>query len=93
MPADKDYLEYVMDFFTDFDGVSSRAMFGGYGIFHYDKMFALIAGSRLYFKVGDSNIGSFERAGSPQFKPCLITRSLPTCLRKTIPSGSGHWPR
>ena len=68
MPADKDYLEYVMELFADVEGVRSRAMFGGYGIFHYDKMFALIAGSRLYFKVGDSNIESFEKAGSPQFR-------------------------
>ncbi|HEY90355.1 MAG TPA: TfoX/Sxy family protein, partial [Dehalococcoidia bacterium] len=53
---------------ANFDGVSSRAMFGGYGIFHYDRMFALIAGSGLYFKVGDSNIESFENSGSPRFR-------------------------
>jgi len=44
-------------------------MFGGYGIFHNGDMFALIAGSTLYFKVSDENIKRYEEAGSSKFTP------------------------
>jgi len=43
-------------------------MFGGYGIFHQGKMFALVADSRLYFKVDDSTRQAFEVAGSARFR-------------------------
>ena len=92
MPVDRDYLDYVMELFAAFDGVSSRAMFGGYGIFHTDRMFALIAGSRLYFKVDDSNRESFENAGSPQFKP-MPYYEVPADVLEDNPSGNGHWQR
>jgi DNA transformation protein len=44
-------------------------MFGGYGIFHEGKMFALIKGSGLFFKVDNSNLSEYEKAGSQQFRP------------------------
>jgi len=69
MPADKAFMEYVMELLVSFDGISSRAMFGGYGIFHNNKMFALISGSQLYFKVNESTKTIYEKAGSHQFKP------------------------
>jgi len=43
-------------------------MFGGYGIFHEGDMFALIAYSRLYFKVNDSNRPQYEQAKCEQFQ-------------------------
>lgn len=47
--------------------VRSRGMFGGFGIFHDDVMFGLIAYDVLYFKVDDGNIGDYEDAGSEPF--------------------------
>ena len=67
MAADKEYMEYVMDLLSPIEGVWSRAMFGGYGIFHEDDMFALIAYSRLYFKVNDSNRSRYEQMQCEQF--------------------------
>ncbi len=69
MAADPEFTEYVMEMLAPFGEVRSRAMFGGYGIFHEDDMFALISGSSLYFKIGDDNRADFENAGSEQFKP------------------------
>jgi DNA transformation protein len=69
MAVDTDYLKYVMELLAPLGGVTSRAMFGGYGIFHEGDMFALIAGSALFFKVDDSNRAAYEQAGSRQFKP------------------------
>ncbi len=42
-----------------------RKMFGGAGIFADGSMFALIdSAARLHFKVGESNRGRYEKAGS-----------------------------
>ncbi len=68
MAADAGYLSHVMELLTPLGGVNSRSMFGGYGIFHDGDMFALIAGSTLYFKVGDSSIASYEAADSNRFQ-------------------------
>ncbi len=68
MAADVGYKEHVMEMLTPLDGVSARAMFGGYGIFHEGTMFALISGSTLYFKVDDATRDSYEEAGGEQFQ-------------------------
>lgn len=45
--------------------IRTKKMFGGYGIFEEDKMFALIDSSgRVFFKVDDANRARFEAAGS-----------------------------
>lgn len=45
--------------------ITSRKMFGGYGIFQNGVMFALVeSDGDLYFKVSESNIKRFEEAGS-----------------------------
>ena len=69
MAVDAEFTEHVMELLAPFGEIRSRAMFGGYGIFHEDDMFALISGSSLYFKIGDGNRAEFEKAGSEQFKP------------------------
>ncbi len=47
MAGDKDFLNHVMDLLSPLDGISNRAMFGGFGIFYGDDMFALITNTRL----------------------------------------------
>ena len=45
--------------------ITSRKMFGGYGIFESGVMFALVnSAGKLHLKVDDSNIGRFKEAGS-----------------------------
>lgn len=56
MPGDAGLLQHVIELLEPIDGVTSRAMFGGYGIFHNRDMFALMSGSILYFKVNKENI-------------------------------------
>jgi len=69
MTTDKDFLNHVMDLLAPLDGISSRAMFGGFGIFHEGDMFALITNSGLHFKVNETNLAAYQEAGSKQFKP------------------------
>jgi len=69
MPGDAGFLQHVTELLEPIDGITSRAMFGGYGIFHDGDMFALISGSTLYFKVNEENIERYEKAGSSKFTP------------------------
>lgn len=66
--SDKSFFEYVVgDVLSDIDGITSRAMFGGWGIYKDGKIFAIIADGKLYFKVGDINRRDFEKRGSGPF--------------------------
>jgi DNA transformation protein len=52
---------------ADFDGISIRPMFGGYGIYKDNIIFALIADDHLYFKADETTKKDFELHGSSQF--------------------------
>lgn len=53
---------------TPLGEVTSRKMFGGYGIFESGTMFALVTSEGVpHLKVGDTNIGRFEKAGAEKF--------------------------
>lgn len=48
--------------------VNGRKMFGGYGLFIEDAMFALVSGDNvIHFKVDDSNRAKYEATGAAQF--------------------------
>jgi DNA transformation protein len=67
MKRTREYLDYVMEKLNPLGQIKSRAMFGGYGIFHEGVMFALIADDTLYFKVNESNRDDYRWAGSQPF--------------------------
>jgi len=68
MPKDESFHEYVMaEVFRDISGVTSRPMFGDWGVYKDGLFFALIADGRLYFKVGGINKPDYEKAGSEPF--------------------------
>ena len=50
-------------------GIRSRSMFGGVGIYAGEVFFALIADDTLYFKVDDSTRGEFQSLGMGPFRP------------------------
>jgi len=62
-----DYVDFVLDALTDWHRVTSRRMFGGYGLYRGRLMFALIVDDTLYFKADDSTRGDFEQAGCGPF--------------------------
>ncbi len=61
------FIEYILEQLSFFDGISTRRMFGGIGVYRYGFMFAIIAKDRLYFKVGVANKPDYQEAGSAQF--------------------------
>lgn len=69
MAVSKEFLDYVLDQFSGWGGVSVRKMFGGAGLYRSGKMFGLVADNVVYLKVDETNKDKFEQAGSSPFKP------------------------
>ena len=67
MSADNAFVQQVLDLLTQFSEVSSRKMFGGYGIFHAGLMFALIADNELFLKADKQSVHFFEDSDCPAF--------------------------
>lgn len=61
--------DYVMDdVFSDIGEITSKRMFGGYGLYHDGAIFGIITSdSELYFKVDEGNERDFEKRGNHQF--------------------------
>jgi DNA transformation protein len=67
MAKRSDFVVFVAEQMAFVDGLRIRAMFGGYGIYQDDCMFALIADDRLYFKVDATTRAEFEARGLGPF--------------------------
>jgi DNA transformation protein len=69
MAVSDDYREFILEQLAPAGRVTSRAMFGGVGLYLDGLFFALIDDDTLYFKTGDSNRARYEAAGSKPFCP------------------------
>ena len=68
MKKDTSFYDYVMqDVLGNVSGVTSRAMFGGWGLYKDSVIFAIIVEDELFFKVDDGNRADFEKYGSRPF--------------------------
>lgn len=69
MAVSEDFLAYVQEQLSGIDGLRSRRMFGGVGLYSGDRFFGLLADNTLYLKVDDLNRGDFLARGMPPFRP------------------------
>lgn len=69
MPVSREYREFVLEQLGRVVPVTSRAMFGGVGVYAEGLFFALMAGETIYLKVDDTNRGHFQAAGMEPFRP------------------------
>lgn len=67
MSAAQDFATHIVDLLDPFGPCVSKRMFGGYGIFHQDLMFGLIADGSLYLKADDETRALFAAEGSEAF--------------------------
>lgn len=76
MASSQEFVEYVTGQFLDSLGVTSKKMFGEYGIFCDGKMFGLVCDDRFFFKPtegGRAFIGDVVEAPPyPGAKPCFL---------------------
>ncbi len=86
MPKDTSFHDYVVyDLLGDAQGVSSRAMFGGWGLYKDGVIFGIIVGTELYFKVGSENQALFEQMGSHPFQYSRSNRKKITMAYWFVP--------
>ncbi|MDP1659435.1 MAG: TfoX/Sxy family protein [Methylotenera sp.] len=65
--AQSEYVSFVIEQMSFVHRLRVRGMFGGYGIFQDDCMFALIIEDQLYFKADTMTRAEFEAKGLSPF--------------------------
>lgn len=68
MPRSSEFVNYLLEQLAPLGEVSAKSMFGGWGIYHEGRMFALVAEDTLYLKVDDVNRADFDREGLQPFR-------------------------
>ena len=63
------YLDYVLDQLGELGPVTSRAMFGGHGLYLGQQFFGIVYRDRLYFKTDEASRPEYEQRGSEPFRP------------------------
>ena len=69
MGGKDDYLRWVLEQLSGAEGVSSRRMFGGFGLYRHGVFFGIISGDTLFFKVSDAGRADYETRGMARFRP------------------------
>lgn len=76
MPKRTQFVDYLLEQLAPLGEVSARGMFGGWGIYHEGRMFALVADDTLYLKVDDTSRADFEREGLQPFRYARTDREI-----------------
>jgi DNA transformation protein len=80
MPEAQELATHIVDLLESFGPCEARRMFGGFGIFHQELMFALIAGGSLYLKADDETRELFATEGSTAFTRNFLKTRKPVCI-------------
>ena len=67
MAGKTEFVEYLLELLEPFGPVKAKAMFGGFGIYRRDLMFALVADDTLYLKADQKSRSEFESRGLSPF--------------------------
>ena len=68
MPSNS-FLDYVLEQLAMLDGLDSRAMFGGYGLYCGEQFFGIVHDGRLYFKTHPDTLDDYLRYQAAVFVP------------------------
>ena len=63
-----EFLDYVIDRLP-LDGIHSRPMFGGHGLYYWGRFFGIVYNSELFFKTDDASRPRYESQGMEPFRP------------------------
>ena len=63
------FLDYVLEQLATLDGLHSRAMFGGYGLYCGEQFFGIVHDGRLYFKTHPDTLDDYLRYQAAVFAP------------------------
>jgi DNA transformation protein len=62
-----EYVDHLRDLLRRWAPVAPRRMFGGWGLYRGEIMFALVVADSVYFKTDAANRGDYEAAGMAPF--------------------------
>lgn len=79
---DTGFVEYVKEILEPFGPIKVRAMFGGYGVYRDEAMFATIVYNELYFRATPESAEYFKSQGS---EPFIYTYKNPNRKPITLP--------
>lgn len=88
MTAARDFVDRVLGLLLPLGPVRARRMFGGWGVYHEDVMFALIAADRLYLKVDGETDARFAAAGSAPFSYARRDGPRVVMSYREVPAGA-----
>jgi DNA transformation protein and related proteins len=63
------FAAFVHDQLSELDGLVTRRMFGGTGLYLDDVFFGIIYSDRLYFRVSEATIDEYKQRKMKPFKP------------------------
>lgn len=67
MARPSEFVQFVLELMAPIGGIRARAMFGGFGIYQEEIMFAIIVDDRLYFKADSATYRKFTAKNLSQF--------------------------
>ena len=67
MPKPDGFVNHLLDLLRPLGDVRARSMFGGWGFYHAEKMFALVAFETFFVKADDASRAEFEGLGLRPF--------------------------
>ncbi|BCT91383.1 competence protein TfoX [Lysobacter helvus] len=62
-----DFLEYLRELFSDLGPITTRAMFGGHGVYFDGRIVGIVIDEAVYLKTDDATRDAFEAAGCAPF--------------------------
>lgn len=68
MKKPSEFVEHLTEVFRLLGPIHHKRMFGGYGIYHQELMFGLVADDTLYLKTDSQSAALFSAAGSSPFE-------------------------
>ena len=63
------FRDFVLDQLSGLPGLTSRAMFGGYGLYQHEAFFGIIHRGRLYFKTNATTAPRYRKRKMKPFRP------------------------
>ena len=69
MTRDAEFRGFVLDQLDSIEELVCKPMFGGFGIYCGETIFAIIANDRLYFKIDTRSRALFEERGMGPLRP------------------------
>ncbi len=66
---DNAFVDFVLDQLKGLGAVHAKRMFGGFGLYHRELFFAIVADERLYFKTDATTTAEYREWGMQPFQP------------------------